>query len=271
MEACCHFVALFGQICPSRRRYNAVLGRGNYPRWTVDRELAPNCERVREGKAQAATHSLGPGPCIWQAGRQEGDDSLPPFSHPQGLYVFLRPLAPLPRVHVVTVSLNHYLRPTEEGCPCPHTHPAWGPQQALEHCILGYGRGGAVLGEWALKACFNPHPFLPSVTHFPHPTHSLVGPVEWVQSEPSLYPGRERKGLPALTQYKGPPSPAPPTLPPILASEPCTCPQVGSGQERQVFRLQGSLSIASPLPVDEACGSLGKCCSCWGPTPMLSL
>lgn len=104
-----------------------------------------------------------------------------------------------------------------------------------------------------IKSCFIRPPILSSLQSptFLSPTHSLVGPAKWVQSEPSLYPGRGRKrGLPALLQYEGPPSPAPPALPPILASEPCTCPQVGSGQERQVFRLQGSPKHCLPL----ACG-----------------
>lgn len=121
MNVCCHLVALLGQICPSRRRYNAVLGRGDYPKWTVGRGLASNCERVREGRAQAAAHSLGPGPCIGQMGRLLTASLL---YRPQGLYVFLRPLAPLHRARVITVSFSHYLRLTEEGCSCPHICPA---------------------------------------------------------------------------------------------------------------------------------------------------
>lgn len=122
MEACCHFIALFGQICPSRRRYNVVLGRGDYPKWIVVRGFSPNCERERESKAQAAAHSFGPGP--WhRADRGGGLLTASPLYHPQGLHIFLRPLAPFPRACVVTVSLSHYLGPTEEGCPPPTPHP----------------------------------------------------------------------------------------------------------------------------------------------------
>lgn len=194
MEACCHFIALFGQICPSRRRYNVVLGRGDYPKWIVVRGFSPNCERERESKAQAAAHSFGPGP--WhRADRGGGLLTASPLYHPQGLHIFLRPLAPFPRACVVTVSLSHYLGPTEEGCPPQpptpahtHIHPAWGPQQALGHSILGQGEGIGRVGDKGLL--FPVIPFLSSVIHSPS---SLVGPVKWVPSEASLYAGRGGK------------------------------------------------------------------------------
>lgn len=66
-------IALFGQSCSSRRRCNAIFGRGDYPKWTVGRGLSPNCERVRESKAQASTHSFGPGP--WHRA-DRGEDLL---------------------------------------------------------------------------------------------------------------------------------------------------------------------------------------------------
>lgn len=69
-----------------------------------------------------------------------------------------------------------------------HIHPAWGPQQALGHSILGQGEGIGRVGDKGLL--FPVIPFLSSVIHSPS---SLVGPVKWVPSEASLYAGRGGK------------------------------------------------------------------------------